>query len=239
MQDPVRPLCHRELLEGGGGVLGVFDGWVSDVEEVDGSLGGCRPGLWRPSSPALATLGRRIGARGYFAGWRALGWAWCEEVLAPYRGQLPGVLGALVNLVFREDTSDGVGAVGLQGVALWIVRGAASLVQLLMAVPLHLILHPTLWAWVREAVLDCALTPEPSACVVVDERFLDSRGFLELWVRFLAGAVPVAGGRMMSMLRPGERGGPVRRTLGWSGRSRLVRGVRRLLTCRPLLSVRG
>ena len=44
----VRPMCHRELLEGGGGVLGVCDGQL-----VDGSLGVRGPRLWGPSSPAL------------------------------------------------------------------------------------------------------------------------------------------------------------------------------------------
>ena len=43
--DPVRPRCHRELLEGGSGALGVCDGWVIEVEEVDGGLGGRGPGL--------------------------------------------------------------------------------------------------------------------------------------------------------------------------------------------------
>ena len=43
--DPVCTLCHREFLEGGGGVLGVCDGWVVEVEEVDGGLRGRGPGL--------------------------------------------------------------------------------------------------------------------------------------------------------------------------------------------------
>ena len=71
--DPPRPLCHRELLEGGCGVLGVCDGRVVEVEEVDGSLGGRGPALWRLSSSVLAPSGRRIGVWGFFAGWWALG----------------------------------------------------------------------------------------------------------------------------------------------------------------------
>ena len=43
--DPVCPLCHQELLQGSGGVLGVCDGPVVEVEEVDGGLEGQRPGL--------------------------------------------------------------------------------------------------------------------------------------------------------------------------------------------------
>ena len=30
--DPVRPLCHLQLLEGGGGVFVVCDGWVFGVK---------------------------------------------------------------------------------------------------------------------------------------------------------------------------------------------------------------
>ena len=44
-RDPVHPLCHPEFPEGGGGVLGVCDGRVVEVEEVDGGLGGGRPGF--------------------------------------------------------------------------------------------------------------------------------------------------------------------------------------------------
>ena len=43
--DPVHPLCHPEFLEGGGGVLGLCDGRVVEVEEVDGGLGGGQPGF--------------------------------------------------------------------------------------------------------------------------------------------------------------------------------------------------
>ena len=71
--DPLCPLCHQELVEGGCGVLGVCDGRVVVFEEVDDSLGGRGPGLWRLSSSALAPSGRRIGAPGFFAGWWALG----------------------------------------------------------------------------------------------------------------------------------------------------------------------
>ena len=42
------PLCalrHRKFLEGGCRVLRVCDGWVVEVEEVDGRLCGCGPGL--------------------------------------------------------------------------------------------------------------------------------------------------------------------------------------------------
>ena len=43
--DPVCTLYHREFLEGSGGVLGVCDGRVVGVEDVDGGLGGSWPGL--------------------------------------------------------------------------------------------------------------------------------------------------------------------------------------------------
>ena len=71
--NPPRPLCHRELLEGGCGVLGVCDGRVVEVEEVDGGLAGGGPGLWRLVPSALAPSGRGTGARGVFASWWALG----------------------------------------------------------------------------------------------------------------------------------------------------------------------
>ena len=182
--DPVGSLCHRELLEGVGGVLGVCDGQMVQVEEVDGSLGGRGQGLRRPSSPALAPSGRRIGARGLFSGCLPLGWAWWGEALAPLRGEFPGVLGALPGLVLGGVASEGVGAVELQGVALWLVRGAAALVELLLAVPLHPDLHFTVWARVLEAVLDRALTPDPVTRPVVAERLLDARAFLEFRVGF-------------------------------------------------------
>ena len=71
--NPPRPLCHRELLEGGCGILGVCDGRVVEVGEVDGGLGGGGPGLWRLVPSALAPSGRGTGGRGPFAGWWALG----------------------------------------------------------------------------------------------------------------------------------------------------------------------
>ena len=43
--DPVRPLCHWELSEGGGVFLGLCDGRLVEVQEVDGGLGGRGPGL--------------------------------------------------------------------------------------------------------------------------------------------------------------------------------------------------
>ena len=60
--NPVGPLCNWELLAGSKGVLGVCDGRVVEVQEVDCGLGGCEPGLLGPSSPALAPSGRRTGA---------------------------------------------------------------------------------------------------------------------------------------------------------------------------------
>ena len=55
------------------GVLGVCDGRVVEVEEVDGGLGGGGPGLWRLVLSALAPSGRGTGARGLFAGLLAFG----------------------------------------------------------------------------------------------------------------------------------------------------------------------
>ena len=43
-------------------------------------------------------------------------------------GGLPGVFGASVGLVLIGAEPDGVGAGELQGVAFWLVRGAAALV---------------------------------------------------------------------------------------------------------------
>ena len=56
---------------------------------------------------------------GTFAGW----WAF-----APLQGELPSVFGASVGLVLVGAEPDGVGAGELQGVAFWLVRGAAALV---------------------------------------------------------------------------------------------------------------
>ena len=180
----VRPPCHRELLEGGGGVLGLCDGRVVEVEDVDGSLGRRGPVLWGLSSLELAPSGRRLGARLLFAGCWAFGWAWWVEALAPLRGEFPGVLGAPVGLASENEASDGVDVVEPQGVALWPGQGAAALLDLLLAVPLHPDLHSTVWAWVLEAVLHRGLTPDRVACVVVAPRLLDSHAFLEMWVRF-------------------------------------------------------
>ena len=151
---------------------------------VDGSLGGRGLGLWRPSSPALVPSGRRIWARDFLAGLWALGWAWWGGGVAPLQGEFSVVLGAPVGLVLGGDALDGVGAVKLQGVALWLIRGASALVELILAVPLHPDLHPTVWARVLEAELNRALTPDPVARVVVAEKLLDFRAFLELWARF-------------------------------------------------------
>ena len=157
---------------------------MPEVEEVDGSLSGRPPGLWGPSSPALAPSGRRMGARGPFAGWRALWWACWGEALATLQEEFSGVPCAPVGLVLEADASDGLDAVELQGVALSVVWCAAALVELFLAVPLHPELHPTLWARVLEVVLDCALTPDPVTGVVVAERLLDSCAFLQMLVRF-------------------------------------------------------
>ena len=72
-----------------------------------------------------------------------------------------------------------MGAVELQGVAFWFVRGAAALVQLPLAVPDHPDLWPSVVSQVAEAVLDCALTPDPVARVVVAEGLLDLPAFFE------------------------------------------------------------
>ena len=186
MGSPVHPLCHRELLKGGGGVPGVCDGRVVEGEEVDGSLDGRGLGLSGPSSRALAPSGRRTGARGLFAGWWALGWAWWGEALAPLRGDFPSVLGAPVGLVQGGDASDGVVALELQGVT--------ALVQLPLGVPGHPDLHPTVWARFLEALLDRALAPDPVARVVVAEGLLDSRALLKLRVCFGLGRCPLREG---------------------------------------------
>ena len=77
-----------------------------------------------------------------------------------------------------------MGAGELQGVAYWLVRGAAALVYLLLAVPDHPDLWPPVVPRFLEAVLDRALTPDRVACVVVAEGLLDLRAFFESWVRF-------------------------------------------------------
>ena len=202
--DPVRFLFHWELPGGGGGVLGVCDSRVVEVEEVDGSLGGHGPRLWRPLFPYLAPSGRRSGAQGPFAGWWAPGWAWCGEALAQLWGEISGILGASVNLVLGGDASDGLGAVEVQGVALWLVWGAAALVELLLAVPLHPDLHPLFGpgSWRYWIV--------PSHQLQSPVRSL-RKGFWALVLfgtvgTFWAWAVPVPGGRMMRMLRPGGGG---------------------------------
>ena len=75
------------------------------------------------------------------------------------RGDFRGVLGVPVGLVVGCDTSDGVGAVEIQGAALWFVRSAA-LVELSLAVPHRPHSHFTVWVRALGAVLDCALAPE-------------------------------------------------------------------------------
>ena len=67
-------------------------------------------------------------ARGLFAWWWALGLTRWGEALAPLSGEFPGVFGAPVGLVPVSAEPDGVGAVELQNVAFWLVRGAAALV---------------------------------------------------------------------------------------------------------------
>ena len=76
-----------------------------------------------------------------------------------------------------------MGAGELWAVAFWLVRGAAALVQLLLAVPNHRDLWPPIVLWVAETVLDRALTPDPVACVVNAEGLLDLRALFESWVR--------------------------------------------------------
>ena len=98
-QDASTRARQGEILKGGSGVLGVCDGQMVEVEEVDDGLGGRGPGLWGLLSPSLAPSVRRTGARGPFAGWWAFGWAWWGEALAPFRGDFPGALGAPVGPV--------------------------------------------------------------------------------------------------------------------------------------------
>ena len=183
VRDPVRPLCHRDLLVGGRGVFEVCDGLMVVVEDVDGGLGGRGPGLSGPSSQALAPSGRRTGARGLLAGRWALWWAWWGKALVPFRGDFPGILGALVGLVRGVGALNELSAADLQGVALCLVRGA-GLVELGLAVPLHTNLHPPVWAFALEAVLDRALTPDPVDRVAVLEGLLDSCAWSELRVCF-------------------------------------------------------
>ena len=92
-----------------------------------------------------------------------------------------------MGLVLGGEEPDGVDAVELQGVAFWLVRGAVALVWLFLAVPDHPVLHPIVGAQIAEAVLDCALTPDPVARVVVAERLLDLGALFEFWVRFGSG----------------------------------------------------
>ena len=158
-----------------------------EVEEVDGGLGWGGPELWRLVPSALAPSGRGTGARGLFAGWWALGQARRGEALAPLQVELPSVFGASVGLVLFGAESDGVGAGELQGVAFWLVRGAAALVYLFLAVPDNPDLWPPVVPRVAGAVLDRALTPDPVGCVVVAEGLLDLRALFESWVRLRRG----------------------------------------------------
>ena len=79
------------------------------------ALGPCpvREGGWG-SGTFCRLVGASVGARG--------------EALAPLQGELPRVSGASVGFVLFGAGSDGVGAGELQGVAFWLVRGAAALV---------------------------------------------------------------------------------------------------------------
>ena len=104
------------------------------------------------------------------------------EALARFRRDCRGVLGAPGGLVLGGDTSEGVGPVEVQRVALCLVRGAA-LVELASAVPLHPDLRSTALVLSLEAVLDHALAPDPGPRVVVAEALLVSRAVSELWLR--------------------------------------------------------
>ena len=92
-------------------------------------------------------------------------------------GRSPQCTWCPCGLCSRGDASDGLGAVELEGVAQWLVRGAAALVELVLAVPGHPDLHPTVGARVLGAVLDRALVPGSVARVVVAGGLLDSRAF--------------------------------------------------------------
>ena len=76
-----------------------------------------------------------------------------------------------------------MGAVEIHRAALWLVQRIA-LVELSLAVPGHPDVHPSVLALAVEAVLDCALAPDPVARVVVTEGLLDPRTLLELWLCF-------------------------------------------------------
>ena len=120
--------------------------------------------------------------------------AFCRAVCAwvGMVGQRPGSIRGgfirctwcLCGLLLRGDASDGVGTVELEGVTVWLVLGAAALVEYPLAVPGHPNLHPTVWTRVQGAVLDRALEPDPVARVVVAEGLLDCRALVDLWVRF-------------------------------------------------------
>ena len=125
--------------------------------------GGLGPGDFLPSG---GRLGRRGGCK-----------PWLHS-----RGKLPSVFGASVGLVLVGAEADGVGAGELRGVAFWLVGGATALVQLLLAVPDHLDLWPPVVPQVAEAVLNCALTHDPVARVVVAKGLLDLHALLESWV---------------------------------------------------------
>ena len=141
-------------------------------------------------------------------------------------------------LVLGGEASHGVGAVELQGVALWFVR-VAALVKLSLAVPGHPDLYPTILALALEAVLDHALAPDPVAPVFVEEGFLDFRALLELCDLLKAAVKPVARERMTRMPGRDGRGGPVGRMPGWGERLGRVRGAGRLSPCRLLWFVGG
>ena len=77
-----------------------------EVEEVDGGLSGGGPGLWRLVPSALAPSGSGLGLVDFLPGGGRLG----------RRGG------------GRPWLHSGGGACELQGVAFWLVRGAAALV---------------------------------------------------------------------------------------------------------------
>ena len=99
----------------------------------------------------------------------------------------------------------------LQGLALWLVRSASALVKFPLAVPLHPDLQPTVWARALEATGSCPHTRSSRPCGRCGK--VDRLSCLfETVGTFRAGAVPVAGGRMMKTL--GQAGGGVQ----WGGR---------------------
>ena len=178
--DPVLTFRHRELLEGGGGVLGVCHGWVVEARRLMVACVAEGQGLRGRFPRPLPRQGGERGL-GIFSGGRAFGWAGRGEALLTFWRHFAGVLAAPVGLVLGGDAADGMGFVQLNGFRVRFVSGT-WLFWLVLGVPLYPDMHPAVVVPATDAVVYLPFAPYPAACLVVAKGLLDPRALLEFWV---------------------------------------------------------